>query len=254
MNRPPEGREPAGLAAGADLDAVPDPVTVLAPVHGLDPVQGLDPVKGIWDLDRALIESVQHDPQPRLAVYPCLETTAVIGRGGDPWRETRPDLLAADGVPLLRRRGGGCAVVLDPGNIVCSLVLPWPGVGGITGAFDRLSTLLADALAAVGLPGVGQQGVSDLALGDRKLGGACIWRTRGLLYYSTTLLVDPRWELIDRYLPHPPREPAYRAGRLHRDFLTSLREAGLTTSPQDLAHDLAAALSPVLRELDPPGT
>ena len=54
--------------------------------------------------------------------------------------------------------------------------------------------------------------------------GSCIYRTRGLLYYSTTLLLDPDLELVERYLPHPPREPEYRRGRPHRDFMTSVRD------------------------------
>lgn len=146
-------------------------------------------------------------------------------------------------MPLLRRRGGGCAVVLDPGNLVCSLVLPLAGVGEITRAFAVISEVMIATLAAVGIADVRQEGVSDLVVGQQKLGGSCIWRTRGLVYYSTTLLVDPQIELIERYLPHPPREPEYRRGRVHRDFLTSLRALGHTTSADALAAVLAPALT-----------
>lgn len=190
--------------------------------------------------DETLIESARVAQQPHLAVYQHPDTAVVVGRGGDPTVETRPDLIAQDGVPLLRRRGGGCAVVVDPGNLVISLVLPVPGIGAITAAFAEISGALAAVLADVGVPGVRQAGVSDLAVADRKLGGSCIWRTRGLLYYSTTLLVDPDWSRIDRYLPHPPREPEYRRGRPHREFLISLQELG---HPPDPAF-WAAALEP----------
>lgn len=199
-----------------------------------------DPVQGAWSLDEELIAAVQADGRPRCAVYPHPLTAAVIGNGGDPWVETYPERLQADGVPLLRRRGGGCAVVVDAGNLVCSLVLPMPGIGGITAAFASIGRAVGGALAAAGFPAVSQAGTSDLVVGERKLGGSCIWRTRGLLYYSTTLLVAPDWRLIDRYLPHPPREPAYRRGRVHRDFLISLG---------DLGHDgPAAALAPLLEQ------
>lgn len=177
--------------------------------------------------DEALIEAARLARQPRFAVYPHPGTAVVVGRGGDPAVETNLDLIARDGVSLLRRRGGGCAVVVDPGNLVISLVLPVPGIGAITAAFSAISDALAAVLAEAGVCGVRQAGVSDLAVNDRKLGGSCIWRTRDLLYYSTTLLVDPDWSLIDRYLPHPPREPEYRRGRPHRDFLISLRDLGL---------------------------
>ncbi len=197
-----------------------------------------DPVQGPWVLDEDLIAAVRSDGQPRSAVYPHPGTACVIGSGGDPWVETRPDLLAADGVPLLRRRGGGCAVVVDPGNLVCSVVLPVPGISGITRAFALLSGAVGNTLGNLGIAGVVQAGVSDLSVAGRKLGGSCIWRTRNLLYYSTTLLVEPRWDLIDRYLPHPPREPAYRDGRVHREFLTSLRELGCPRPLDQLAHRL----------------
>jgi lipoate-protein ligase A len=163
--------------------------------------------------------------------------------------ETRPQIIADDGIPLLRRRGGGCAVVVDPGNLVVSLVLPVPGVGAITAAFTAISAQIAAALAALGIDGVRQAGVSDLTLDDRKLGGACIWRTRGLLYYSTTLLVNPAWDLIDRYLPHPPREPAYRRGRPHREFLTSFAEFGHVTSVAGWAEALQPLLAADLANL-----
>ncbi len=209
-----------------------------------------DPVCGPWDLDGDLIERVIAGGRPEVAVYAHPGTAAVIGHGGDPWVETRPDMLAADGVPLRRRRGGGCAVVVDPGNLICSIVLPLPGIAGITRAFAAISGTMAEALSDAGLPGVTQEGTSDLAVGGRKLGGSCIWRTRGLLYYSTTVLVDPDLDLVDRYLPHPPREPAYRAGRRHGEFLTTCRREGLLAPTDDLAARLADGLTARLDDLN----
>ena len=201
-----------------------------------------DPVAGAWNLDGDLIASVKADGRPRAAVYPHPGTAAVVGHGGDPWIETRPDVLARDGVPLLRRRGGGCAVVVDPGNLICSAVLPIPGLGGITRAFAAMTTAVAAALADLGLPDIVQEGVSDLAVNGRKLGGSCIWRTRGILYYSTTILIDPDWSSIARYLPHPPREPTYRRGRDHRKFLTSARDLGLNVETSTFAVELEQRL------------
>lgn len=194
-------------------------------------------------MDEDLIADVRSDGRPRSTIYLHPGTVAVIGKGGNAWMETRPDRLAEDGVPLLRRRGGGCAVVLDPGNLVCSAALPLEGVGRITEAFTALSAAMIDVLGGIGLTGVVREDVSDLAYRGRKLGGSCIWRTRGLLYYSTTVLVNPAWNLIERYLPYPPREPEYRRGRSHREFLTSLTAAGISTSPNDLVALMQADLA-----------
>ncbi len=202
-----------------------------------------------YDRDEALIATARSSGGAQLAVYPHAGRAVVVGRGGDPDVETRPAVIAADGVPLLRRRGGGCAVVLDEGNLVVSLALPMAGIGGITGAFTAITRWLVAGLADSGVPSVVQAGVSDLALGDRKLGGSCIWRTRGLVYYTTTLLVCPAWDLITRYLPHPPREPAYRRGREHRAFLTCLEELGLEASPAAFGATLLPVLTARLNAL-----
>jgi lipoate-protein ligase A len=69
---------------------------------------------------------------------------------------------------------------------------------------------------------VSQEGVSDLVHDGHKIGGSCIYRSRDLLYYSTTLLIDPDLELVERYLKHPPREPGYRRGRRHAEFMGSI--------------------------------
>jgi lipoate-protein ligase A len=197
-----------------------------------------------YDLDDPMLEGTRGDGRPRVRVYPWQGVAVVIGRGGKQHLELDTAAIAADAVHLYKRPGGGCAVVLDPGNVIVSVVLPLPGLSGITSAFAGISTWLTGRLAALDIPGIEQRGVSDLALGERKVGGSCVFRTRGLLYYSTTLLVDPNLDLVERYLPHPPREPDYRQGRRHRDFMGRL--AGST--PWNRAPALAAALEPVLKK------
>ncbi len=202
-----------------------------------------------WDHDEDLISRARTLGQPRARVVawppPGAPPVAiVVGRGGRSPAEVHLEAARADGVPILRRRGGGCAVVLDPGNVVVSLAWPLPGVGGITSAFALISAWVVDALDRCGAPGVVREGVSDLALAGRKIGGACLWRTQGLVYYAATLLVAPDVELIERYLPHPPREPAWRGARAHRAFLGRLGPLPVSTTAADFAARLAATLDP----------
>jgi lipoate-protein ligase A len=175
-----------------------------------------------YALDDDLLEPFRPGEGPRARVYACPETAVVLGRGSDPARELHIDACLADRVPLYRRRGGGCAVVLDPGNLVISVALPLQGLGGIRTAYDRITEWLIAGLAQCGVAGVRYEGICDLALGDRKLGGACTYRRRDLLFYSTTLLVAPDVGKVERYLRHPPREPRYRRGRGHREFMGAL--------------------------------
>jgi lipoate-protein ligase A len=196
---------------------------------------------GAYTRDDDLIAAVRADGQPHLRVYPAPRPEVVLGRGGKARRELIEAQVRAEGLPVSRRRGGGGAVVLDPGNVIVSLALPSPGVGGIRDAFDRLTGWVIDGLRRAGVPDVTQGGTSDLVLADRKVGGSCLYQGPGVLFYSTTLLQDPDVERMERILAHPPREPDYRRGRSHRDFVGRLR--GFARS----APDLAGRLSEILR-------
>lgn len=204
-----------------------------------------------YDFDDDLQRAVLDGGRAQLRVLPWSEigpepVAVVIGRGGKQHLELDTAAIEADGVPLYRRPGGGCAVVLDPGNVIVSLAAPLPGIGEINRAFAAISDWMIAGLAEVGVPGVVQRGVSDLVIEvdgeERKIGGSCIYRTRGLVYYSTTLLVEPDLDLVDRYLPHPPREPEYRAGRDHRRFMGALEADELVANASDLVRKLNSVL------------
>lgn len=202
-----------------------------------------------YDQEDELVAEARATGRALCRVYRPAGVAVVIGRGGNAARELHEAAIAADGVPVYRRPGGGGAVVLDPGNVIVALVLPLPGLGGIPAAFKLASDVVIGALDACGVAGVTQRGVSDLALGDRKLGGSCLRRERGLAHYTTTLLVDPDLALLDRYLQHPPREPDYRAGRAHRDFVTTLRAAGWADGARDLQESLSLRLAKAMGSL-----
>ena len=175
-----------------------------------------------YDLDDSLIQDAREQGLARLSIRPVPEICVVLGRASKIDIELRLGHCQADGVPVLRRRGGGCAVVLDPGNLVVSLAMPVPGFGHVDRLWHGLTAWMLAGLEGVGIQGVYQDGISDLVLADRKVGGAAMYRARDLVYYSTTLLLEPRIDLMERYLPHPPREPDYRRGRSHSDFVGGL--------------------------------
>lgn len=189
-----------------------------------------EPHIGQYDLDDALLEQVRRTGRPQLRFYRVDRTLVVLGRGSKPEVEVNIEACTADRVPILRRRGGGCAVVLDPGNVIVSVALPIAGLGDNQRHMRAISAWLIETLAAIGIDGVTQDGISDLVFDGRKVSGACIYRARDLLYYSATLLVDANLARIARYLKHPPREPDYRAGRTHGDFVGRLTAPELETA------------------------
>jgi lipoate-protein ligase A len=175
-----------------------------------------------YALDDDLLARVREDGRPRVRVYVSPETMVVLGAGSKPELELHEDACREDGVPVFKRRGGGCAVVLDPGNVIVSTALGGMPYGHHQRHFDALTDWLIAALATIGCAGVTRKGICDLALGDRKVGGACLYRFKDLLYYTTSLLVAPDMTRVARYLKHPPREPDYRCGRSHQEFMGTL--------------------------------
>lgn len=185
-------------------------------------MSGSDLQIGAYTLDDDLIEKTRSDRKPRIHIYRSPGPWVVMGRGSKPELEINADACANDGVPVLKRRGGGCSVVIDPGNVIVSVALPVKGLKDNQKYFDRLSIWLIKGLDKIGINNIYSDGVSDLVLDDRKIGGSCIHRSKDLLYYSSTLLVQPDLEKVIRYLKHPPREPNYRKGRTHNDFMGAL--------------------------------
>jgi lipoate-protein ligase A len=198
---------------------------------------------GRYDFDDDIIEATRKDRQPRINIYRPTKPMAVLGVASKPGIELNLDACLADQVPILRRHGGGCAVVIDPGNVVISMVVPIGGIRGISQYFNWLSLLLLAGLAEIGVPNVRRSGLSDIVINNRKVAGACVWCSKDFLYYSATLLVEPRIDLIERYLKYPPKEPPYRKGRAHRDFVGSLNMEMPTRSPDKIARELRKVLT-----------
>lgn len=178
---------------------------------------------------------------------PCV----VLARSNNPDTEVHLDACAADGVPVLRRRGGGGTVVLGPGCVVLTLAFFADSLFRNETYFQSINQMWADSLKEVCGLEVSQRGISDLAIDDRKVAGTSLFRRKHLVVYQGSLLVDPDWAGIERYLRHPSREPDYRRGRTHRTFLTCLHEHGERRSADQIAQCLQSAtqtlIEPALR-------
>lgn len=207
-----------------------------------------------YNYDDDLIETTRHDSKTRVRVYRLSDTVVVVGSGSKPQIELNLEACRADRVPVLKRRGGGCSVVIDPGNVIVSAVVAGMPFGHHRRHFDSLTTWLIHGLARIGVLGVHQAGICDLIIGERKVAGACLHRSRDLLYYSASLLVEPDLARISRYLKHPPREPEYRRRRSHEVFLGSIALLSRTEQPRDAAKalDTERVATELRRVLQPP--
>jgi len=177
-------------------------------------------------LDEALLDEAEaaDDPVETLRIWEPRQPMVVVGRSSRLAEEVHQDRCRRDGVPVLRRSSGGAAVVTGPGCLMYAVVLDYarrPLLRAVDHAHHFVLRTLVGALGAL-VPSVRCQGTSDLVAGDRKFSGNSLRCKRRHLLYHGTLLYDFPLELIDRYLSMPPRQPDYRSGRSHDDFVANL--------------------------------
>lgn len=194
--------------------------------------------------DDGLIEQARAAVAPVADIYPFGFPAIVAGRGSVVENEIYLDNAGADRIPIYRRKGGGCSVFLDPGNVIVSIAFPAKGFGGIQALFNLSSNWMIQKFEALGFTGIYQDGISDIVKENRKIGGSCFYRAQGIAYYSAAILVTPDLDAMDRYLAHPPREPVYRRNRSHKAFVSGLDRWFPEVTAEKLSLDLLGISEP----------
>jgi lipoate-protein ligase A len=142
------------------------------------------------------------------------------------------------GIPILRRTSGGAAIVAGPGCLMYAVVLSYrlrPELKDIGRAHRFVLGRLADVLQLLlgESTSVHCDGTSDLVFAPSgtlvggsptllKFSGNSMRAKRTHLLYHGTLLYGFDLSLVDSCLRMPPRQPCYRAGRSHSEFVTNL--------------------------------
>jgi lipoate---protein ligase len=197
-----------------------------------------------------LLERYLATGEPFSRIYEPDSLCAVLGAAGKPEQDLLLDALAADGVPWRRRRGGGGTVVLGPGQVVLAAVTEVSSPFRNREYAAEINAWIVEALSGLGIGGIHPAGISDLAIGEKKIVGTSIYRTRLVLFYQASLLVDTDITLFTRYLAMPRKVPDYRRGRTHEQFCTTLAREGFTGSVADVVNALsrvAGARLPLLK-------
>ncbi|GAB4422573.1 MAG: hypothetical protein OHK0011_01700 [Turneriella sp.] len=139
---------------------------------------------------------------------------------------TEEEVYAHKGPPVYRRISGGGSVLHCRGNLNYSLFLSledFPELLNVSLSYEKILGGLAHALGH----SVAQRGYSDLTIrcrgADRKFSGNAQCRKRGwIMHHGTLLYSKTALKRIPFYLRPPPKQPAYRAGRSHREFMTNV--------------------------------
>lgn len=182
-------------------------------------------------LDEALLDEAEESATPRevLRLWESPDFAVVVGRSSSVSQEVDAEFCATKGMPVLRRCSGGASVLVGPGCLMYSLVLSYelrPALRMIEEAHAFVLERVAGCLDAICPGEIAHRGISDLTLRDRKVSGNSLRCKRGHLLYHGTLLYDFPLELIGSCLRTPPRQPDYRAGRKHLEFVANLPASG----------------------------
>ena len=160
--------------------------------------------------------------QPVLRVWESSRPCVVLGQSSRPERDVHLAECQRESIPVHRRCSGGGAVVIGPGCLNYSLVVPlsWdPRLHDLTYCLSYMTTRMRIAL---GVEGLREEGICDLALNGRKVSGNAQRRTKEAFLHHGTLLYDFDAALPARLLKPPPRQPPYRANRPDTEFLANL--------------------------------
>ena len=148
----------------------------------------------------------------------------VLGAGGQIAVDVNEAECQADDVPLARRASGGGTVLLGSSCQLYSLVLRYdrrPELRDVTASYRWIMGQMKTILRAIH-PDIEVAGISDLCILGRKFSGNAQQRKRHYLLHHGTLLYNFDLPAISRYLRMPEKQPEYRQGRSHLEFVGNL--------------------------------
>jgi lipoate-protein ligase A len=176
-------------------------------------------------IDEALLEDAEFaDGRELLRLWETPVPIVVLGRSSPINREVNLDYCITHDIEIFRRCSGGSTVVTGPGCLMYAVVLDYrlrPELRMLEQAHQFVMSRIRQSIADVGVQ-VDLQGTCDLTIAGRKFSGNALRCKRNWMMYHGTLLCDFDPELIQACLGEPMRQPDYRAGRSHREFLTRL--------------------------------
>jgi lipoate-protein ligase A len=150
----------------------------------------------------------------------------VLGRSNAIETSVNQDNVLKDGVKVMKRYSGGESVILTPKMLVVAVKMPEFEINQPKEYFKKINNIIIQVLQGLKIEDIGMKGISDLTLGDKKILGSSIYRKKDIVFYHCVLNVCENVNLISRYLLHPKKEPEYRKGRSHNEFVTSIYEQG----------------------------
>ena len=153
-----------------------------------------------------------------------------------------------DNISVLKRPSGGQTVMLTPNNLIIAVVFSDLNSVKPKDVFNQINMLIINTLEESGITNLRLSGISDIAILEKKILGSAIYRSKDTLLYHAVLNLGEPASTFERYLKHPSKEPDYRKGRKHSDFVTSLLESGCSLSYVQLENAINKAFEKQITE------
>ncbi len=166
----------------------------------------------------------------------------VLGRANNAGDSLISGNILADDVPVYKRPSGGESVILSPRMVVFSAKIRFSKYMNTSATFRQINILLISRLSELNIKELGSKGISDISIGSRKIAGSSMYLLKESLFYHAVMNIDEDVSLMTRYLQHPKREPDYRKGRPHEEFVTSLSREGYNFKPGEVEEKIELAL------------
>ncbi len=173
------------------------------------------------------------------------ETFIVIGTSNKPEESLNEENILADNIPVYKRPSGGQPVVLTPNTIIIAVLKKETELKSPKTFFNLINSHVIIALEKLGVKQLSQKGISDIAIGEKKILGSSMYRNKEKNFYHAVLNISEDTEVFEHYLKHPVKEPDYRKGRSHKDFVTSLKAEGYKISSEEIINMLAPLLGSI---------
>jgi len=150
------------------------------------------------------------------------EICIVLGRSNNPNDSLIQDEVINSGIPVYKRPSGGETVILSQNTIVISIAIDQRQFKGGKKYFNAINNSIIEVLKIFNIANLKYKGISDIAIGEMKILGSALYQNKNVVFYHAVLNISESPKLFSKYLKHPQREPDYRTGRKHTDFVTSL--------------------------------
>jgi lipoate---protein ligase len=182
------------------------------------------------------IELINND-NPSIFTWLPDKTYVVLGQRDSIDTAINEDSYFTD-VVFMQRPSGGHSVVLTPKTFVVAMTSSESEISNITNFFRTCNTIIIKALQKQIDTDLHIKGISDIVLGNQKIVGSSMYRTKSKLFFHAVINISESPEYISKFLKHPVSEPDYRQKRDHKSFITSLSEKGYKINLDILSEDL----------------